>query len=121
MAATIALGFSFFIQGDGTTNPVTFDLRTHPFFTFSVNPLANFNSDTISSEILTNPVASTFDVLKNPPAGFTAGLYAVSSGAVVFSAGTSQYSASLSGYQLTVTPSTGISGIYQVLGVLTFD
>lgn len=123
MAGKVALGFSFFVQGDGTTDPIAFDIREHPFFTFPVSPIATFsNNDNLPPETLSYPVSTAFDILKNPPTGITVGSYSIISNVVTFEPGTNQYTAVLSGYEITVTPNAGFtSGILQVLGVVTFD
>lgn len=117
--ASKVVGFAIYLLGDGTTNPVTIDLRNDGYFLFSPFPVAQL-TDTITATDLLNNVAPVFDVLKTPPSGFTLGSLFVSSGVVEFGVGDVRFTASLSGYILTITPTSAFTSVLAAVGLLGY-
>lgn len=121
--AKVAIGFSFSLLGDGTTNPTTLDLTKDPVFFFSPQPITNTSqSSSLPLEALDYNVSRTFDILKNLPSGVTLGTYSLVGNEPVFTAGSLDFpSASVSGSEITITPSIAFTTFKQVVGLLTFD
>lgn len=121
MAGRVAIGFSFFVFGDGTTNPVTVDLRTDPVALFYPQPIVE---DTNAFNPLTSLTVDKFDIFKNPPTGVVLGSFVTSGASVGFtSSPTGDFTSSptLSGFKITVTPNFAFTNLQQCIGILLFD
>lgn len=118
MASKI-LGIGIFLNGDGTTNPITLDLRDDPYFTFSPGLIAVTN-DNFPAATLSFNVSPSFDIIKTPPAAFDLGSFGTLTGNVLFTVGSTAFTATLSGYVITITPTVAFTGVEQVLGILSF-
>jgi len=118
----VAIGFSFYLLGDGTTNPTTLDLTKDPVFFFSPQPITNTSQgSSLPLEALDYNVSRTFDVLKNLPSGVVLGAYSLIGNEPVFTPGSLDFpSASVSGSEITVSPALAFTTLKQVVGVLTF-
>lgn len=116
---TKVVGFAVYLLGDGTTNPVTVDLREDAYFLFSPFPVAQLPDTAAASDIGYN-VAPSFDIRKTPPSGFTLGSMYSASGIVEFGVGDSRFTVNLSGYVLTITPTSGYTTVEAVSGLLEF-
>lgn len=119
----VAIGFSFYTLGDGTTNPTILDLTKDPVFFFSPQPITNVSqSSTLPLEALDYNVSRTFNILKNLPTGVTLGTYSLVNNEPVFTPGSLDFpSASVTGSQITVIPALAFTTLKQVVGVLSFD
>jgi len=124
MAGSIAVGFSFFVVGDGTTDPVTVSLLTDPIYLFSVDPLTPSST---GSNPLSQAVSPRFDIVKTPPTGAFLGEFTATSGSPTFALATGTpgsggnfSSVAVSGYDITVTPAIGFTGVFPAVGILTF-
>jgi hypothetical protein len=120
MAGSIALGFSLFVAGDGTVDPIVVDIRNIPIFYFSPDPITNVSQTSAQPLIsIDYRVAPTFDILKTTPTGVTIGSFSLVNNLVQFSVG-GFWGASIDGYTLTLTPESSSTSVGQVVGILTF-